>query len=239
MGRWQAVVFDLDDTLFPERDYVLSGFRAVAAWAQAHLDIPAEVGFLELGNLFAQGVRGDTFDRWLALHSLEPDELVPTLVHVYRGHRPILAPYAEVPGVLAALRRHYRLGLVSDGPLAVQQAKLHALGLGACFDAIVFCDQWGPEAWKPSTRPFRVALRRLQVSPSQAVYVGDNPIKDFIGARRAGLASVRIQRPTGEYGAQVPPTPEHAPDLTIGSLTELEQALEDLEEHVDHPNVFT
>ena len=55
--KWRAIVFDLDDTLYPERDYVLSGFRAIARWAAEHLRIPAEDGYRELAELFAAGVR--------------------------------------------------------------------------------------------------------------------------------------------------------------------------------------
>jgi hypothetical protein len=43
VSGWRAIVFDLDDTLYPERDYVLRGFRAVAAWSDPNLGIPADL----------------------------------------------------------------------------------------------------------------------------------------------------------------------------------------------------
>ncbi len=60
MPALRAVVFDLDDTLYPERAYVLSGFHAVAAWAEEQLKIPRRLGFAELRQLFEDGVRGNT-----------------------------------------------------------------------------------------------------------------------------------------------------------------------------------
>ncbi len=225
MSGWRAIVFDLDDTLYPEQAYVFSGFRAVAAWAEAHLDIPAGQGFAELKHLFEQGRRGDTFNLWLAAHEVAPGGLVSHLVQVYREHQPALVPFPEVPDMLASLQRRYRLGLVSDGYLRVQQRKLAALGLVHYFDAVVFSDAWGRAAWKPSTKPFEIALERLACEAARSMYVADNPLKDFLGARQLGMVTVRVCRRAGEYSQLSPPTPQHAPDLTIRSVTELGQVL--------------
>jgi putative hydrolase of the HAD superfamily len=227
MSGWRAVVFDLDDTLFPERDYVLSGFRAVAAWAELHLGIDARTGYTELEALFAQGIRDTTFNRWLALHGLPADGLIPGLVQVYREHEPRLVPFPEARPVLERLRTTYRLGLLADGYLAVQQRKLRALGLASYFDGIVFSDELGRDAWKPSERPFQIVLARLAVSGPEALYVADNPLKDFVGARRCGMATVWVHRPDGEYSHLQPATPDHAPDYTIASLVALNEHLLD------------
>jgi putative hydrolase of the HAD superfamily len=221
VSSWQAIIFDLDDTLYPERDYVLSGFRAVAQWAASHAAIPADTGYASLHELFAQGVRGDTFNRWAAMHGHDPATLVPECVRAYREHQPALTPFAGVPALLASLRQHYKLGLVSDGYLGVQRRKLAGLQLAASFDAVVFSDELGRAAWKPSPQPFEEVARRLGIAPSAAVYVADNPAKDFLGARRAGMASIWLRRPGGEYTHLDPATPAHAPDLTVATLPEL------------------
>lgn len=230
MGKWQAVVFDLDDTLYPERDYVLSGFQAVAGWAAIHLQIPKEVGFAELKGLFEQGVRGDTFNRWLAAHNLPEHDAISQMVQVYRRHIPEIAPFPDVPEVLAALRRRYRLGLISDGWLAVQQRKMAALGLDPFFHAVVLSDEWGREAWKPSAKPFEMIIQRLGVDPARTVYVADNPLKDFLGCRRGGLFGVWVRRGGLEYTDLEPPTTEHAPHTVINSLRDLLEMLSQMEE---------
>lgn len=230
MSRWRAIVFDLDDTLYPERDFVLSGFRAVAEWAQVELGIASDLGFEELKRLFEQGTRGDTFDRWLAAHGLSADGLVAQLLRVYREHEPALVPFPETPGLLHSLGQRLRLGLLSDGYLAVQQRKWAALNLADYFDAVVFSDEWGREAWKPSPKPYEVVLQRLELAPGQAIYVGDNPLKDFIGARQVGMATIRIRRPGGEYAHLEPPTAQHAAHLDIDCLSKLEEALPQLED---------
>lgn len=225
MSSWQVVVFDLDDTLYPEREYVLSGFRAVAQWAAEHAGIPAGDGFAGLHALFEQGVRGDTFNRWAALYGHDPAVLVPACVRVYREHTPAIVPFEGVPQLLAALRTHYRLGLISDGYLDVQRRKFAALRLAEYFDAVVFSDELGRAAWKPSPQPFEEVARQLGIAPGAAVYVADNPAKDFLGARRAGMASIWLRRPGGEYTWLTPATPDHLPDLTVATLADLEQIL--------------
>jgi putative hydrolase of the HAD superfamily len=225
VSRWQAVVFDLDDTLYPERDYVRGGFRAVAAWAEPHLGVPRDQGFAELWRLFEEGVRGDTFDRWLAAHGLGAAGLTERLVQVYRDHEPGLAPFPGVRELLGALRGRCRLGLLTDGHLGVQQAKLAALRLAPAFDATIFSDEWGRAAWKPSTVPFAAVVRALGTEPAEVVYVADNPAKDFLGARRSGMSGIRLRHADGEYAQLEPATTEHAPDVTVSSLAALEQVL--------------
>jgi len=225
MTKWQAIVFDLDDTLYPERDYVLSGFKVVAEWGQLHLGIPVEQGFSELHDLYVAGVRGETFNRWLVHHNISPEGVVSELVQVYRDHQPAIRCFPETPALLDSLCQHFRLGLLSDGYLAVQRLKLKALGLARYFDAVVFSDEWGRKSWKPSTRPFLEVLSRLSVPAPAAAYVADNPVKDFLGARQAGMVTVWVHRSEGEYAHLRPPSDAHAPDYEVTSLTELEQLL--------------
>jgi putative hydrolase of the HAD superfamily len=228
MPDWQAVIFDLDDTLYPERDYILGGMRAVAAWAESQLGIPAERGFSELEALFEQGVRGNTFNLWIEARGQDAEALVTAMIDVYRTHEPKLQLFPEVPTLLASLRRQYRLGLVTDGYVDVQRRKLLAVGAEQYFDVIVLSDELGRDAWKPSPLPLLTALHRLGgIDPERSVYVADNPAKDFIAARRARLASIRVRRLNGEYSHLDPRTAEHEPDLTLSSLHNLELYLQD------------
>ena len=223
MDRWRAVVFDLDDTLYPEREFVLGGFMAAARWAEARVGIHADVGYADLCRLYESGVRGDTFERWLEEHGVEPGPHVSSLVDVYRRHEPRLEPFPGVPALLAGLGRDHLVGLISDGLHDVQRRKLNALGLGPVFDAVVFSDEWGRENWKPSTRPFLEILQRLGVTADSAVYVADNPLKDFLGARQVGMHAIQILREGGEYARATAPTPQHAADRVIHDLSVLER----------------
>ena len=145
------------------------------------------------------------------------------LVDIYREHRPELRPFPEVPPLLEKLRRQgLRLGLVSDGHVAVQRRKLTALKIGHHFDAIVFSDELGKRYWKPSPKPFATVLKILKTKAGHSVYVGDNPTKDFRGARQVGMLTIRFSHPLGEYSQLIPPTEEHASHLTVTSLRQIE-----------------
>ncbi|TKB75825.1 MAG: HAD family hydrolase [Nitrospira sp.] len=239
MNRWKAIVFDLDDVLFPERSFVLSGFRAAAQWGEEHLRLPSEESFAELTELFDQGVCGKVFDRWLLKHGRHSKEHIVELIAVYRNHEPALSPYPEVPPLLEELRKQYRIGLMGDGYLDVQRRKLEALGLAPYFDTVLFSDSLGRAAWKPSTIPYQIIVDKLGVSAQETVYVGDNPMKDFVGARELGLYTIRIRRPGGQYSAIEPPTEQHEANLTLSSTVSFDAALHALPQHCcDGPLFF-
>lgn len=225
MKRLQAIVFDLDDTLYPEREYVYSGFQAVADWVETHLGISRDVAFMEFWQIFSEGNRGNVFDLWLISHGITPESFVPQMVKVYREHYPCIKPYPDVLSLLPRLRQLYRLGLVTDGRISDQQKKLEALGLASYFDAIVFSSALGEGITKLSTRPFKEVLKRLRVCGSEAVYIGDNPLKDFLGANAVGMWTVRVRRLDGLYSEFTPPSKEYAPHIEIRSLSDLETVL--------------
>lgn len=236
MSKLKAIVFDLDDTLYSERDFVLSGFQAVANWAAVNLGIIPEQGYVTLANLYHQGVRNNTFDRWLALHKLGgdkqqavPPELIANLLDIYRQHAPTISPFPDAIDLLKTLTQSYKIGLVSDGYLEVQQRKWLALGLDTFFDVVVFSDRLGRENWKPSTAPFKLVLEQLHVSPELSVYIGDNPRKDFFGARQLGMHTIQIHRTDSEYGHLEPPGLEYHPHIKIDSLAAVLMAIDNLE----------
>ena len=219
----RAIVFDLDDTLYPEREYTLSGARAVALHLETEL---GESGvFRQLAEIEAREPAGVLYSRWLEQRGLDASSRLPELLRIHRTHQPRLKLELGVVEVLVRLSASYRLGLVTDGRLEQQHAKADALGLNELLDTLVFSDELGRERWKPDPAPYWNALERLGVPPKQAVYVGDNPVKDFLGARRAGMRSVRLRRPSGLHAEAEPAGPEAAPDYEIGALGELERLL--------------
>lgn len=226
MTTLRAVIFDLDDTLYPERDYVLSGFRAVAQWAQRELGVCYDEGYARFVRLYGEGVRGTTFNQWLREAGFPEEPWVAEMVRVYRCHQPDIQPFECVPALLERLGQRYDLGLISDGYLQVQQKKWRALGLEAHFAAVVFSDEGGRECWKPSTWPYRQALQRLGCSPDEAVYVGDNLLKDFAGANQLGMGTIYLLFPEGEYADRQAADAESTPLATVPSLAAIESLLE-------------
>jgi putative hydrolase of the HAD superfamily len=225
LTAFEAVVFDLDDTLYPEISYVHSGFKAVAQWIETKLEIPRADGFDELCRFFEWGFRSNTFNAWLEARGLHTHNLADEMVSVYRRHHPHIDPYPDTVEVLTRLHQQHRLGLLSDGYLSVQREKLRRLNLSRFFDAILFTEEYGRANWKPHPFGFCTILDRLGVRGNQAVYVADNPSKDFIGARRCALHTIRIRAKDGIYSASEPISAEYAADLEIDDIRYLEDAV--------------
>jgi putative hydrolase of the HAD superfamily len=189
----RAALFDLDDTLYRERTFVDGGFRAVGRFLAPRLgQSPATIA-RRLVVLHDRDGRGHLFDTLLADHGVDDPELALAAVLVYRTHRPRLRPFDGVIAGLDRLRESgVRTGLVSDGLASVQRAKLAALpGIARRLDVVVMTDELGPGRAKPATAGFLVACRLLDVEPTTAVYVANDPRKDFAGARAAGLGTIR------------------------------------------------
>jgi putative hydrolase of the HAD superfamily len=229
----KAVVFDLDDTLFPEKEFVLSGFRAVDRWLKEQR--LADGFYAQAQALLEAGIRGRIFD--MALQQLglaSPADLVSKMVQVYRHHAPQLSPYADASEVVHHYRGYYKLGLITDGYLEVQKQKVTALALASAFDAIVYSDALGREFWKPSPAPFLKMMECLGLSGAECLYVGDNPLKDFLPARRLNWATVRIRRPGTEHFT-TEASPEQAASYEVSTLLALTSVLKSFAQEYHEP----
>lgn len=224
MSKSQGIIFDLDDTLYAESDYVESGFQSVASWAAQKWKMNAQSVLGELNDLHDSDQRGRVFDAWLSRHEID-DYFAQDLVTVYREHQPTIQPFELVRDTISKLRESFRIGLISDGYLVAQQNKFNALELDKYFDSVLFSDSLGREFWKPHRLPFDTMRDALGIAASSAIYVGDNPKKDFVGARRAGMKSIWIRQDGGIYADLEPETDEHRPDVEITKWADLFDAI--------------
>ena len=219
-----AVIFDLDDTLYPERAYTFSGYRAVAAAFAQRLHAPFDLG-QRMGELFDTPDRGRVFNVIAEQLQLpDADKLVAEMVEAFRTHQPNISLFPDAAAALDRLRGKYSLGVISDGYLAPQQAKVNALGLPDRLDEIIITDQWGREFWKPHPRAFEEMAARLELAPRACAYVADNQAKDFIAPNALGWRTVFIKRPDAVYHDVIAPQ-DGKPGVMITSLDELEAVL--------------
>jgi putative hydrolase of the HAD superfamily len=226
MPSLTAVAFDLDDTLYPEREFVRSGYRAVAEWAEAQLGLAAPIVQAELDAIFASGIRREVFNLWLEERGLDPKGRVESMVALYRGQSPRISVFADVPAALQEFATHrVRRGVITEGFRAVQEAKLRALGLGTAFEVVVISGEEDRARWKPSRAPFEEWVRLMKVPAQVCCYVGDNPAKDFRGAREVGMRTIRVRRPEGLHAQDEPPTSKDAPDEEVQDLGEAARVL--------------
>lgn len=210
-------VFDVDDTLYLERDYVRSGFEAVSVWLEVNLGLTRF--FDEAWELFMGGVRGNVFDVALERlgHTPEP-HIIAQLVSVYREHRPQIRLLPDAALALRHASSHGIVGIITDGPLTSQTAKVEALTRGAKVDFVIPTATLGPDCGKPSLAAFLRFQDLSGTSGSECIYIADNPKKDFVAPKALGWRAARVRRP-GSLHFQVP-TPEGV-DVEGGDLEEV------------------
>lgn len=142
----RAVVFDLDDTLYPEREFVFSGFRAIAESFADYLGSAYEIA-ADMRRLFDGPFRATVFQRILADRKGTVDpSIIKRMRDVYREHQPTISLYPDADAALTRLRAHYKLGLITDGDAGMQRRKIAALMLEPRFDAIILTAELAPPA---------------------------------------------------------------------------------------------
>jgi putative hydrolase of the HAD superfamily len=187
----QAILFDLDDTLYPETGFALGGYRAVAREAAANGGCDYEAAYNLMQNAFRDTGRKSVFPGLLAGFpglSLTIEDMVRT----YREHVPKISLFPGYRELLEELGRNYRLGIITDGLPAVQRGKVRALGIEGLFEKIIYSWDYGEERQKPHLYPFALMLDALGIAPQSALFVGDNPEKDGRGALDAGMGYVMV-----------------------------------------------
>jgi putative hydrolase of the HAD superfamily len=221
-----VLVFDLDDTLYPERQFALSGFSAAGRWAESELGITDLAA--DMTRLLDGGQLGALFK--LALAAKLPDhtaEHLAGLLEAYRMHEPALALFDDAGWALAHFGPRAKLGLITDGTHQVQAKKVAALGIAPHFKEIVYTHALGGrEFHKPHPMSYQMVEQALREEGDRLVYVGDNPSKDFIVPNQRGWISIMIERPESRRihaGAKVAAGGE--PQHTVASLTELPTVL--------------
>lgn len=192
-----TVVFDLDDTLYDERDYCKSGLRAVAESVADLPDAPsAKRVFDRLWKQFTAGNRTKTFDAALDDLGINyDDQIIQKLIKTYHSHKPKIKLPADSANVLRQLIRKYTLALLTDGFLPAQQLKVQALKIENYFKCIIYTEQLGRKCWKPSPVGFEKLMQALNAKPQAIAYVADNQMKDFIAPNRLGFLTIQITRP--------------------------------------------
>lgn len=154
------------------------------------------------------------FRRLVALDGAPADQAANAVADAYiEGANAHMRLFPEVADALTRLRERARLGLISNGLVRDQEAKIERTAIADRFDVIVISQ--AVDLVKPDPAIFQYALDRLDARPDRALYAGDNPEHDIVGARAAGMLAVWVHRGDGFYGA--------APDAdaTVSNLDEL------------------
>ena len=222
----KALVFDLDDTLYNEKDFIESGYQSVSKYISARFGS-------EQGDVFAAMIETlNKLGRQAVMTEIKKrytDGTLPIgdMVSVYREHIPKIRLYPGYFDLLGKLSRHYKLGIITDGIPEVQERKVRALKLENLMDCIIYTWKYGEEKQKPHPHSFFLMCESLQIDVSHALYIGDNPLKDCTGAHRAGMKFAQVR-------ASIPPENklkngrDGSPEFFIDTLFQLPPILQEL-----------
>lgn len=190
----KAVIFDLDDTLYSEKEYVKSGYKKIAE-VLPQVENAAE----KLWKLFERGK--PAIDELLNEENLFSETVKQECLRAYRYQFPEIHLYDGVVEMLKSFRAQgLKLGIITDGRPEGQRAKIEALGLESFVDHIIVTDEFGgPEFRKPNLLAFETMKEKLNVEYSQMCYVGDNIKKDFKAPEQLGMKSIWLKNPDGLY----------------------------------------
>ena len=222
-----VLVFDLDDTLYPERQFAVGGFAASERWAQAALG--AAPGLAEeMTRLLDAGHLGTLFP--MVLKTCAPDHTpdhLAAFVAAYREHEPALTLFDDAAWALQHYSAQGPLGLITDGTHTVQARKVEALAIGPHFREIVYTNALGGRTFhKPHPLSYEKIEAALGGPDVRLVYVGDNPSKDFIVPNARGWLSVMVERPDhARIHASAEMAEGGAPHARIQSLRELPRVI--------------
>lgn len=221
----KGVVFDLDDVVYLQREYVRSGFMAVA---KSLSEDGAEEVFDLLWTMLGQEGELDLFSRLLEeLPELKGDHDAEGLAEIYWTHEPTIEVLPEVRELVTGLQaKGVKCGLVADGDADVQERKVQALGADDLFDAVLVTHQFDTEPWKLSSLSLDITAHAMDLLNERLVYVGDNPVKDFLGARKLGWRTILLEQPGQLRDTDAETRVE--PHFTAQGVPELGQLLERL-----------
>jgi putative hydrolase of the HAD superfamily len=215
MNRNKCIVFDLDDTLVYEVDFLKSAFIEISNFIAP---LSSNLLFNKMISWYLNGQ--NVFDELLNLY---PELVNDDLLFVYRNHKPTLTLNDGAFEILNyCIENSYYVGLITDGRSITQRNKLEALKIGKYFDKIIISEEFGSE--KPSFSNFEVFH---ELGADDFFYIGDNPKKDFITPNKLGWTSVCLKDKGQNIHKQHFDLPsEYLPKLVISSLNELREIIE-------------
>lgn len=193
----KAVVFDVDDTLYPELDYIRSGFSLLCSYLNS---IGIEAKTDDMVACFTTNA-SDAIKEYLCSINHYSTDLHESLLSIHRAHIPQLKPFENLENILIKLKnKGLILGIISDGTPYAQNNKVIGLGLDKYFDYKVYSDALGGKhCRKPCDVSFRAIANQMNLRFDEMIYIGDNCDRDFYPCEHLGILGMQIAIPGGVY----------------------------------------
>jgi putative hydrolase of the HAD superfamily len=179
------LVFDLDDTLYKEIDFLKSAYNEIAIFLSKITKISFELLFENMVAFYKCDL--NAFKEIIHKYGIK-EVSVDCLITMYRNHKPQIYLKDDIKNWLITIKKNvYKVGLITDGRCVQQQNKIEALGLTNYFDAVIISEAFGTE--KPNLKNFSY-FEETFGKKLHYIYVGDNTHKDFIAPNILGWQTI-------------------------------------------------
>lgn len=209
----ELVIFDLDDTLYKEIDFLKSAYKKIANFIDAG---KAKDIYTFMMRVYHN--RGDAFGE--IIKKYQPNASKKELLDMYRNHFPDIRLDKSTEEFIRTLKKNgSKIGLITDGRSNTQRNKLKALGIEGIFEEVLISEEFGSE--KPDLKNFNYFdLKYENYSKS---YIADNFNKDFVSPNVLGWRTIGLLDNGKNIHKQNEDLPqEYLPQSTIHSFKEIE-----------------
>lgn len=223
----RAVVFDLDHTLFDRHGTL----KALVGALRKEFPVNEKLGDDEIGDIWCHADDNFVYFGWENIWGYLCEKGVFADKVKYEDYRSFVYKYfattavpfeKTVPMLKELSKRGYKTGLITNGDHALQYKKIRMLSLQNCFDEIIVSGD--VDVHKPDREIFDIMRDKFLFKPNEMVYVGDNPINDIDGARKAGWKTVWMNS-TGYWDPKIARA-----DCEVTSVEQVLDAITYLEE---------
>jgi putative hydrolase of the HAD superfamily len=207
-----VIVFDLDDTLYNELDYLISAYKSIAT----ELDpLNSKKLFSVIFSMYRNNQ--DVFSYLSNIYSIEKS----LLLTMYRNHFPRIKLDVRIKELLQLIKNNSgKLAVLTDGRSITQKNKLKSLEMLETFDYISISEEI--DAIKPSLKGFQLIENYFKAT--NYYYIGDNISKDFIAPNKLGWQTICLvdSGKNIHHSSQYNLEKEKKPDYYIYSLVEIQ-----------------
>ncbi len=173
-------VFDLDDTLYHEIDYLKSAYKEIAKDLEP---LGWKLLYAEMFSLYRS--KENVFDSIAKRYDIP----VISLIEKYRNHKPDIQLFDGAKELLELLASHnLDIALVTDGRSITQRNKIESLGITQFFSKVIISEELGTE--KPNLNNFKVIEEAF--GKKNYYYIADNLKKDFVAPHKLGWKTIGI-----------------------------------------------
>lgn len=185
---YDSIIFDLDDTLYKEIDYVRSGFNHIASKLSKTLNMEEK----QLSSFLMKKFTANQNPFLSIISNYNLNLNLNDLISIYRNHYPTISLSKGSKKLLQTLSKdNVKLGLLTDGRKIQQMNKINSLNLKKYFDHIIVSEEFGSE--KPCINNYLYFSKNAYPSCDNFLYVGDNTKKDFLAPNELGWDSICIK----------------------------------------------